>query len=212
MKPYRILLAEEQASCREEIKRILKRIHSLELIGEVTDGLELMRFLETALPDLIILDITMPHFQGLEAIKKIKTVYRGVKVLILTKHKSGKVLQLVFSVGADGFLLKENAHDDLIAAIAKIRQGGHYISRLMSNEIISIFRRGPKERSSIKVLSYKEQEMLNLISQGKTGREIAEQLAISIHTVENRRYSLKKKLNVSTNAELFKYACKQTLP
>ncbi len=206
MTPYRILLAEDHALVREGIKRILERNHGLELIGEVGDGLELLEFLKKTVPDLIILDISMPNLNGLEALEKIKAKYPRVKVLMLTMHKSKERLIQAFSAGADGYLLKGNVYGDLFSALEKIRHGGHYISNLMSNQIVDLIRETPGQLLSDIKLSPREEAVLQLISQGKTMRQIANHLSLALPTVHNHRTRLKKKLNVSSDAGLIRYA------
>ncbi|MCL4503282.1 MAG: response regulator transcription factor [Deltaproteobacteria bacterium] len=207
MSSYRILLADDHALIREGVKSVIEQVPDLKLVGEVGDGLELLKFLKTTPTDLIILDISMPHLDGLEALKKIKADYPKAKVLILTMHKSKGYMLQAFSAGADGYLLKGNAYDDLFTAIEGIRQGGHYISSLMSNQIVDLFRHeGPGQSLSEHNLSQKELSVLKLIAQGKSTKQIAEQLSIALPTVQYHRNSLKKKLNINTNAGLIKYA------
>jgi two-component system response regulator NreC len=211
MIPYKILLADDHALFREGLKRILESGPGLEIVGEVGDGLELMEFLKKSLPDLVILDISMPHLDGLKALKKIKTTYPGVKVLILTMHNSAGQLFLAFSSGADGYLLKGNVHSDLFVAIATIRQGGQYISTLMSKQIVGLFCEKRGKHLAEKELSQRELAVLELLCQGETGKQIAERLSLSPVTVHNHRASLKKKLNIGTTAGLIKYALEKGL-
>jgi DNA-binding NarL/FixJ family response regulator len=132
--PYRIVLADDHPLFRDGVKRIIKNSSGLEVTGEAGDGLELLDFLQTSrtAPDLIVLDITMPKLQGLDAVREIKQRYPGVKVLFLTMHKSKEHFLRAISLGAEGYLLKEDTHQDLLAAIKTIREGGTYISPLMA--------------------------------------------------------------------------------
>jgi DNA-binding NarL/FixJ family response regulator len=210
MSSYRILLADDHALIREGVKSIIERAPGLKIVGEAGDGFELLKFLKTSVADLIILDISMPHLDGLEALKKIKTDYPKAKVLILTMHKSKGYMLQAFSAGADGYLLKGNAFDDLFTAIEEIRQGGHYISSLMSNQIVDLFRHeGPGQLLSENNLSPKELAVLKLIAQGQSAKQIAEQLCITLQTVHYHRNNLKKRLSISTNAGLIRYALGQ---
>ncbi len=131
-KPCKIILAEDHVRFRQFIKASLEEVEGLMVVGEAGDGVELLELLEDCLPDLIILDITMPGLQGLEAAKKIKTVYPKVKVLVLTMHNNREYLQEAMAVGAEGFLLKEGADTELIGAIEKILKGEIYITPLMA--------------------------------------------------------------------------------
>ncbi len=132
MGAYRVVLADDHVMVRQGVKRILRESPDLEVMGEVGDGLQLLEFIEKTPPDLIVLDISMPNLQGIEATRKIKAKWPGIKILLLTMHKNKEYLYHAIAAGAEGYLLKEDADTELISAIATIRQGGSYISSLMS--------------------------------------------------------------------------------
>jgi len=203
MKPYRILLADDHSLLREAIKISIEEVPGLKVIGEAGDGVDLMRLLSRTTPDLIILDISMPNLPGLDAAKIIKARNPDIKILILTMHKSGEFLRRALAVGIEGYLLKENALADLVTAIETIRRGGNYISSLLGGKIL---REGIGLRLSGEVLSPREIEILKLVAQGKSSKEIADSLSLSIMTVYNHRVNIKNKLNLKKNAELVRYA------
>jgi len=203
MKPYRILLADDHSLLREAIKNSIEEVPGLKVIGEAGDGVDLMRLLSRTTPDLIILDISMPNLPGLDAAKIIKARNPDIKILILTMHKSGEFLRRALAVGIEGYLLKENALADLVTAIETIRRGGNYISSLLGGKIL---REGIGLRLSGEVLSPREIEILKLVAQGKSSKEIADSLSLSIMTVYNHRVNIKNKLNLKKNAELVRYA------
>lgn len=204
---YQIVLADDHILFREGIKRIIEGIPDIQIMGEVGDGLALLELLEKSVPDLIILDISMPHLQGIEAAYKIKDLYPEVKILILTMHKSKEHLHSAISAGADGYLLKENAYADLISAIEVIREGNTYISNLVYGHMVDFFRKQRREWvQRPKVLSKRERKVLELIAEGNSRREIAEKLDISISTVQSHRDNIKKKLSITKTADLIKYA------
>ncbi len=130
-RPYLIAIADDHVLFREGIKRIIQEIPRLAISGEAADGIDLLQLLEEATPDMVILDITMPRLQGLEAVKIIKGLYPEIKILILTMHKEKDYLYRAMNNGADGYLLKEDAHDVLLTAIDTIRQGKTFISPLL---------------------------------------------------------------------------------
>jgi DNA-binding NarL/FixJ family response regulator len=130
-RPYLIAIADDHVLFREGIKRIIQEVPGLAISGEAVDGIDLLQLLEESPPDMVILDITMPRLQGLEAVKIIKGLYPQVKVLILTMHKEKDYLYKAMNNGADGYLLKEDAHDVLLTAIDTIRQGKTFISALL---------------------------------------------------------------------------------
>lgn len=207
MPPYRIVLADDHCLFREGIKRIIEEIPDLEVVGEAGDGLGLLELVKKTQPDMVILDISMPNLQGIEATNKIKSLFPQVKILILTMHKSKEHLYRAMSAGADGYLLKENAYDDLVSAVSDLREGKTYISNLVYSHMVDFFRLQRRELvQQPKVLSGREREVLELISEGKTSKEIAEKLDISITTVQSHRVNIKKKLNIKKNADLIKYA------
>jgi DNA-binding NarL/FixJ family response regulator len=210
MTTYKIVLADDHVLFREGIKRIIEGLPGVQIVGEVGDGLALLELLKKSVPDLIILDISMPNLQGIEAAHKIKNLYPQVKILILTMHKSKEHLHRAISVGADGYLLKENAYADLISAIEVIHEGNTYISNLVYGHMVDFFRKQRRDWvQRPKVLSARERKVLVLISEGNSRKEIAEKLGITVSTVQNHRDNIKKKLNIKNTAELIKYAIEE---
>ncbi len=131
MRTYKIFLADDHVLVRQGIKRIIQEKQGLEVAGEADDGLELLELLEKTVPDLIILDISMPRLRGIEAIKMVKKLYPKVKILVLTMHRDKEYLYQAMSSGADGFVIKEEADTSLLSAIAAVRAGREYISPLL---------------------------------------------------------------------------------
>lgn len=203
MPPYRIVLVEDHAMIRETIKKSLEEVPGLEVVGELSNGLEVMDFLKHTLPDMLILDLTMPHLQGLEATKLIKGLYPGVKILILTMHKTKMHVTRALEAGADGYIVKEDALSDLIAAIEKVRSGKKYISSLITDQVMDILF---SKEISAKLLSKREIQILTFIAEGKSSRQIAGLLSISHATVNNHRTRIKKKLGFHKTSDLVKYA------
>jgi DNA-binding NarL/FixJ family response regulator len=205
MLPYRILLADDHVLFRDAIKKAIAETPGLEVSGEVSDGLELMSLLRESVPDLVILDIGMPNLSGLEAAKEIKDNYPQVKNLILTMHKSLGHIRGAFEAKADGYLLKENAYGDLLNAIEVIKQGGVYISQLIHGQLRD-FLREEKQLDQPKPLSPRELEVLSLVADGLSYKEISLLLDISSATVRGHIQNIKQKLNVKRTAQLIRYA------
>ncbi len=203
MAPYRILLADDHPLLREAIKKSIAEIPDLQVVGEAGDGLELLEVLKSSVPDLILLDIFMPRFNGIEAAEEIKKCYPTVKILILTMIKSAEFLHRALQIGVNGYLLKENAFSDLISAIRTIQKGKTYLSPLITDQIMQILADRVKPETP---LTKREISVLQLLSEGKSSREIAELLFISIHTVNRHRSNIKRKLNLRKTADLVKYA------
>ncbi len=206
MKPFRIVLADDHILLRNALRKSIEAFPDLEVIGEVSNGIELLTFLTVSRPDLIILDITMPELQGTEAAKEIKKVYPGIKILILTMHKSMDHLRNALAAGVEGYLLKENAYEDLIKAIRAIQEGKRYISNLVSAKVKEIILQDKEWSKPTGALTTREMVILKLMAEGRSSREIAERLFISVPTVNRHRFNIKHKLDLKNNADLIKYA------
>jgi DNA-binding NarL/FixJ family response regulator len=202
MSPYTIVLADDHALFRGGVKRIIKEHADLEVIGEAGDGLELLHVLKKCNPNMVILDISMPKLQGLEATREIKKMYPLIRILLLTMHKKKEFIQQGIAGGADGFLLKEEADEVLLQAILAIRQGKRFISPLLSQEVAELLI-GKKKPE---LLSTREKEVLQLLAEGKAIKDIADLLFISTHTVRRHRENIMKKMNFKGMTDLVKYA------
>lgn len=212
MGPYRIVLADDHVMFRQGIKKILEGAEGLEVVGEAGDGLKLLERLKKDVPDMIILDISMPNLRGLEATREIKMISREVKVLILTMHRDKEYVHYAISAGAEGYLLKEDADTELFVAVEKIRQGDYYISPLLSGELThELIQASHKVQLTppSDPLTIREREVLKLIAEGISNREIADLLYISIRTVEHHRANIMEKLNIRQTANLIKYAIRK---
>lgn len=207
MEPFRILLAEDHILFRELIKKSLGEIPNIEVVGEVSDGLQLLQSVKVLEPHMIILDIGMPIMSGIEAARAIKKDYPGVKILLLTMYKSKDHLKQALEAKVDGYLLKENAFKDLITAIEMIRKGKLYISNIMSQRMIDFFvNESWRETLESGGLSPREKEVLKIFAQGRSCKEIAELLSISHSTVRNHITRIKKKLSIKRDIDIVKYA------
>jgi DNA-binding NarL/FixJ family response regulator len=209
--PCKILLADDHVMFRRGVRRILETMKNVEVVGEAGDGLELLRLLKDADPDLIIMDISMPNLRGLEATREIKIIDPEVKVLILTMHKDREYLYHALTAGAEGYLLKEDADGELISAIDTLRKGGTFISSLLSGQMADIFvdkfRPGGEPRTApAELLTTREREIIKLIAEGKSSKEIGQLLFISSRTVQHHRANIMRKLNLKKTADLVKYA------
>ncbi|MBP1731451.1 MAG: DNA-binding response regulator [Deltaproteobacteria bacterium] len=195
---------------RQGLKRILGGTKDLEVIGEAGDGLELLDLVNHSDPDMIILDVSMPKLRGIEAIHEIRTMRPEVSILMLTMHKDKEYLYLALSAGAKGYLLKEDADRDLFSAIQRIRQGKTYVSPNLSEELfddlVQIGKGEGKPFSEIDPLTTREREVVKLIAEGKSSKEIADLLSISARTVDSHRANIMEKLNLKKAADLVKYA------
>ncbi len=201
VEPYNIVLADDHVLIRQGLRRIMEGLADLKVVGEAGDGLELLALLNKVVAHMVILDISMPNLGGIEAVQEIKTKHPGVKVLILSMHK--EYLYEALSAGADGYLLKEDADRELFSSIENIRQGRIFLSPRLTEKLLS------ERVLSSEQLSVREREVLKLIARGKSNKEIAEILSISVRTVESHRARLMEKLGLKKMADLVRYALQE---
>jgi DNA-binding NarL/FixJ family response regulator len=199
-----IMLADDHVMFRQGVKRIIEDTPGLEVVGEADDGLELLNLLKARLPELVILDISMPHLRGLEATREIKKLYPRVKVIFLTMHRTREFLQQALEAGGDGFLLKEDADSELLRAIQTVRGGKKFISSLLSTEMADLALQ--KQAAEPDPLTPREKTIVKLLVEGKTPKEIADLLYISVFTVRRHRENILRKLNLKRLADLIRYA------
>jgi len=209
--PFSILLADDHTMFRRGVRKIIQGIVGTEVVGEAGDGFELLELLKKTSPHLVIMDISMPNLRGLEATREVKIINPAVKVLILTMHKEKEYLYHAFSAGAEGYLLKEDADSELLSAIDTLRRGGTYISPLLSSQLADLFMQ--KTRPSAEQLAFpgelltnRERQIIKLIAEGKSSKEMADLLFISNRTVQHHRANIMRKLNIKKIADLVKYA------
>jgi DNA-binding NarL/FixJ family response regulator len=213
MASYSIILADDHALVRWGLRRLLEDMDELEVVGEANDGIELLQLLKHVTPHMVILDIFMPNLRGIEAISEIKAMHPDVKILILTMHRDKEYLYLALSAGAKGYLLKEDAPKELFSSIADVRQGKTYISPYfldsVVNDVVQIVKGDAKVIFEPEMLTTREREVLKLIAEGKSSKEIANLFFISVFTVNNHRASIMEKLNLRKATDLVKYAIRK---
>jgi DNA-binding NarL/FixJ family response regulator len=214
MGPYRIILTDDHVLFHAAMRKLLHGVGDIEVVGEADDGLALLRLLKRVVPDLVVLDIAMPNLRGIEAIPEIKALHPSVRVLMLTMHRERAYLTKAISAGADGYLLKEDAQEQLFAAIESIRQDKLYVSPKLSDDVIESWVKSTRRHSRPlpecedmqEPLTLREREILKLSAEGKSSKEAADLLCISHRTVENHRANILSKLNLKGTAELVRYA------
>ena len=213
MEPYRVVLADDHILVRQGLKRILEEMADLEVIGEAGNGLELLKLLERITPQMILLDISMPNLRGIEAIREIKALHPEAKILIITMHKDKEYLYQAISAGANGYFLKEDADTELSTAIETIRRGKVYISPLLSGDLADDWAQTYRAKSKLPyepdTLTTREREVLKMIAEGKSSKDIADLFFISVRTVERHRANLMDKLGFKKTADLVKYAIRK---
>ena len=207
-KQYRILLADDHVLIRHGIKNIIKKNEQLVVVGEVSNGKQLMSFLEDSEIDLIILDISMPDIGGMEAIGLVKNKYPWIKILMLTMHKNKQYFYNAMAAGADGYLMKDDSDEELLVAITKVISGKSYISPYMTDDfaddVINMYRN--ERRTPFQEMTKREKEILQLVVQGFTSKQMAEQLNLSQRTIDHHRSNLLRKFNRKNSVDLVNYA------
>jgi len=210
----RIVIADDHTILREGLRSLLSSNPSFEIVGEAEDGREAIKCVEKFKPDLILTDLSMPRMNGMEAIKEIKRESPTTKVLVLTVHRAEEYILATFRAGADGYLLKDSTHAELVMAVKKVLSGKHYISPEISEKVIEGYldgRRTLKTKSSWETLTQREREILKLIAEGYKSKGIADDLCISVKTVEKHRANLMEKLDLHSIQALTAFAIERGL-
>jgi two-component system, NarL family, response regulator NreC len=210
----KIVIAEDHTILREGLKALLSSNTELEVVGEAEDGREAVKLASELTPDLILMDLSMPRMNGIEAIKEIKKRHPEIKILILTVYKTEEYVLASLQAGADGYILKEANHSEFLLAIKNVLMGKHYLSPEISGKVIEGYLKGKQEHTPVTIwetLTSREREILKLVGEGYKNREIADDLCISLKTVEKHRENLMKKLDLHTASALTSYAIKKGL-
>ena len=208
-KKIRIVIAEDHTILREGLQALLLSHSEFDIVGEAEDGQAAIRCVEKLEPDLVLMDLSMPRMDGISAINDIKKRYPKIKIIALTVHKTEEYILAAFKAGADGYILKDATHNELIMAIKSVIDDRQYLSPGVSEKVIQGYLEGKKTlktESSWDTLSLREKEVLKMIAEGYKNKEIAEFLCVSLKTVENHRANLMKKLDLHNAAALTVFA------
>jgi len=211
---YRIVIAEDHTILREGLKSLLASDPAFSIVGEAEDGREAIRCVEKLKPDLILTDLSMPRMNGMEAIIEIKKLSKNTKIIVLTVHKNEEYVLAALQAGADGYLLKDSTHAELVIAIKSVLTGKPYLSSGVSERVIEGYlegRKALKSRTPWETLTKREREILKLIAEGHKNKKIANYLCISPKTVEKHRANLMQKLNLHNVQALTAYAIEKGL-
>jgi DNA-binding NarL/FixJ family response regulator len=209
-----IVIAEDHTIVRDGLRALLALDPDLEVVGEACDGLEVIKCVEKLTPDLVLMDLSMPRMDGMEAIGEIKGRIPQTKILVLTVHENEECVLATFRAGADGYVLKEATHAELSMAIKTVLAGRRYISPVISDRVIEGYLEGKKglaAESSWDKLTSREREILKLVAEGYRNKEIADFLCISVRTAEKHRSNLMKKLNLHSVSAVTTFAIEKGL-
>ena len=214
MKKIKLLVADDHKIFRQGIKKLLEEESDLQVVGEASDGREAVKKTIELKPDVILMDIAMANLNGLEATRQIKKQLPSAKVIMVTMHKNEEYVLQSFQAGASGFILKEGAVEELVSAIRSINSDKSFLSPSISKTLIDAYMRKMetgKTETPFDLLTDREREVLQLIAEGYTNREVAKSLFISVKTVEAHRAHIMQKLNIHDIAKLVKYAIQKVL-
>jgi two-component system, NarL family, response regulator NreC len=205
----KVLLAEDHTILREGLRMLLSSDPNLSVVGEAQDGLEAVRLAETLKPNLILMDLSMPRMNGMGAIQEIKKHLPQVKILALTVHKTEEYVLATLKAGADGYVIKDATHNELMLAIQCVLQGKTYLSPSVSEKVIEGYLEGKKNiksSTSWDTLTQREREILKMVAEGYKNKDIADYLCISAKTVEKHRANLMRKLDLHNVSSLTAFA------
>ncbi len=208
-KIIRIILADDHSVVRRGFGMILAAQSDLEVIGEAANGREAVEQAERLQPDLVVMDVSMPELNGIEATRRVLEVAPRCRVLALSMHRDAVYVREILRAGAAGYLLKEAGDHDLISAVRAVAQGQGYLSPAVSDAVLSDYRKHVTD--PIDLLTSREREILQLIAEAKTNKEIATALNLSPYTVESHRGRIMEKLNLHSAGELVRFAFRNGL-
>jgi two-component system response regulator NreC len=205
----RILLADDHALVRHGFRMILAAQPDMEIAGEAGNGREAVELAQKLKPDVVVMDVAMPELNGIEATRRLIELSPRTRVLALSMHKDAVYVREILRAGARGYLLKDSADADLLAAVRAVAKGEGYLSPGVSDAVLSDYRRHVTD--PLDLLTGREREVLQLIAEGKTNKEIATSLTLSVYTVEAHRGRLMEKLNLHSTGELVRFAVRSGL-
>jgi len=206
----RVLLCDDHLLVAEALKSLLAP--EFDLVGVVEDGRAMVEAAGTLRPDVIVADVTMPHLNGIDALAQLRQAGDRVPVVFLTMHRDVSFARRALEAGASGFVLKHSAPTELVSAIRAALEGHTYITPQLAGEVLESFKQGPQTASDPVVsLTPRQREVLQLLAEGRSAKEIASSLSISVRTVEFHKYQLMETLGLHTNAELTHFAIKHGL-
>ena len=202
----RVLLADDHSIVRDGLRRLVEGAGDMVVVAEAGDGREAIRKAGEFLPDVAVVDISMPGPDGLEVVERIHGEHPKTAILVLTMHEEEQYVVRAISAGARGYITKRAAADQLLKAIRRVHEGGRYLSDEAAEALARRMGKGPADRTPLDALSTREIQVLRGLALGKSNREIGESYGISTRTIDTHRFRLLKKLGLRNNAELTRFA------
>ncbi len=208
-KKIRVLLADDHALVRQGFRMILSAEPDIEIVGEAGNGRETVELTEKLQPDVVVMDVAMPEMNGIEATRRLASLAPRTRVLALSMYKDSVYVREILRAGARGYLLKDAIDRDLLAAVRAVAAGEGYLSPAVSEAVLSDYRRHVSD--PLDLLTAREREVLQMIAEGKTNKEIATALNLSVYTVDAHRGRIMEKLNLHSVGELVRFALRAGL-
>jgi two-component system response regulator NreC len=205
----KILLADDHTIVRQGLKLILSAQADLEVVGEAANGNEAVEAAQKLHPDIVLMDVAMPELNGIEATRRMVTANPRIKILVLSMHKEAVYVREILRAGARGYILKDAIDTELLSAVRSVAKGDGYISPAVSGALLNDYRKDVT--SPVDLLSGREREVLQQIAEGKTNKEIATRLNLSVYTIDSHRGKIMEKLNLHSTGELVRFAIKHGL-
>lgn len=209
----RVLIADDHKIVREGLKALIDKQESMQVVAEADNGLEAVRLARKLQPDVVIMDLGMPQMNGIEATREVTAREPGIKVIALSMHSDKRFVLQMIKAGASGYLLKDSAFEELITAIKTVVSNQSYLSPKITDVVIKDYVQtlSKGDVSAFSVLTAREREVLQLLAEGRSTKEMAGSLNVSVKTVETHRQQIMDKLNIHSVAELTKYAIREGL-
>ncbi|HAH30681.1 MAG TPA: DNA-binding response regulator [Elusimicrobia bacterium] len=209
----KILICDDHKIFREGLRALLEKQADIKVVGEARDGIEAVRLTKELSPDIVIMDISMPGLNGIEASRKLAKAHKIARVIALSMHNDRKYVTEIFKAGARAYLLKDSAFEELLDAIKAVNCGRFFLSAGITSLVLSDYIKGPAgdPRSPFNILSSREREVLQLLAEGLRTKEISHKLSLSIKTVETHRKKIMEKIEITSIAGLTRYAVKEGL-
>lgn len=207
----KIILADDHVMIRAGIKSLIERDTDYEVIAETTNGRETVQMVQKLEPDVVVMDISMPELNGIEATRQIKAIDEDILVVALSVHKEVTFVRQMLKAGADAYLVKHSEFEELVEAIRTVLRGKSYLSPTISDQVIHDYLRHLPEKDSLVFtkLSSREQEVLQMLVEGKSKKEIADALHLSVKTIDSHRQNIMHKLSITNFSDLVRYAIRE---
>jgi two-component system response regulator NreC len=214
MPEYRVLLADDHSIVRKGLRSILEEDSLFEVVGEASNGREAVELTESLQPHIVVMDVAMPQLNGLEAAAQVQKIAPASKIIILSMYQDETYILRALTAGARGYLLKDTAEDEIVPAVRAVIRGSTYFSPAISKTLLDDHIRYLQKRGlqdSYDLLTDREREVLQLLAEGRSNKEVANVLNLSLSTVETHRTNMMQKLNLHSSAEIVLYAVRKKL-